>query len=105
MSDVLYGKRKSVPTSTITKKDISNFDLGLNSQAEPKVEREQSETDKKLLQVNVANVKINAPVINIETPQINVNLVINVCAQDLVCNARGNLELPVINIDLTININ
>ncbi len=106
MSEILYGKWKKNVSSTISKPPDSSFELSVNSQMDPVSTKTK---DKSKINVNIAQVHVNAPVINIDTPKITVNPVINpvinLWAQDLIQKSDGRIELPEISVNMMININ
>ena len=107
VSDVLYGKKPKWPvTSTITCENPT-FNLGMNSQAESiKNNTVKSEVSViPIVNINVGQVNLKMPVINIDQPKITVCPVVNLKSSDLVQNSDGHIILPKIDIALTININ
>ncbi len=107
MLDILYGKKKKLePTSTMTSGNAT-FDLGVNSQMQPKKE-ESLQSDicvTPTVNVNISDVELKSPVVTIDQPKITVCPVVNLHSQDLVRNADGHIVLPKIDVALTININ
>ncbi len=98
---------KKNPSATVSTLP-ANFELGMNSQAEPKVDNNEVKSNvtvQPIMHMNTPKLEIQCPVINIQQPSITVSPVINVCAQDLVRNAQGTIELLPITINLMININ
>ncbi len=111
VSDILYSKKKSsgssATSSTVTSSEGALFQLGMNSQAEP-VEKSQVKSEvslKQTVNVNVNNINVKTPVLNVQQGLITVSPVINLHASDLVQDEHGNLNLLAINVALTININ
>ena len=89
MSDVLYGKPKRKPTSTVsTPPPETSFDLGVNSQMEP-TKKESNLENPVQVNITVPKVEINTPVINIQAPKITVNPVINLQSEELIYRNDG----------------
>ncbi len=85
----------------------ATFDLGVNSQMQPKKE-ESLQSDicvTPTVNVNISDVELKSPVVTIDQPKITVCPVVNLHSQDLVRNADGHIVLPKIDVALTININ
>ncbi len=106
VSDVLYRKKKSVPSSTISKAPVSeekpDFNIGTFTQTVGNVmEFKPSET----VHVKSAGVDIKEPIINYNQGLVTVQPVVNLNSKDLSENEKGKIMIPLIKVELTININ